>query len=128
MRVKYFRAKRNFYEYYIGELKTKFTNQEIFQGLHLHKQTDELKERRAEFMYSYLDYDNDRSIVRDRFVKEMNKKTTLKDIAETLDKLILDEKAEGAEYYNPATDYTPSTLKKDVTSYDLSWSGVLANS
>ena len=44
-------------------------------------------------MYNYLDYDNDRKKIRDKFLNEMNKKTTLKDIGETLDKLILDEKA-----------------------------------
>jgi hypothetical protein len=40
-------------------------------------------------MYQYFDYDNDRSKIRNRFIKEMNKKTTLKDIGDTLDKLIL---------------------------------------
>jgi hypothetical protein len=44
-------------------------------------------------MYSYYDYDNDRTRVRERFLKEMNRKTTLKDIGEALDKLVLDEKA-----------------------------------
>jgi len=36
-------------------------------------------------MYNYLDYDNDRVRIRERFIKEMNKKTTLKDIGELLD-------------------------------------------
>jgi hypothetical protein len=53
-------------------------------------------------MYNYTDYDNDRNNVRQKFIKEMNKKTTLKDIGDTLDKLILEEKAENAKYYDPA--------------------------
>ena len=57
---------------------------------------DKLREKRADFMYNYLDYDNDRRRVRDRFLKEMNKKTTIKDIGETLDKLVFNEKAETA--------------------------------
>lgn len=44
-------------------------------------------------MYNYLDFDHDRAKVRNRFLKEMNKRTTLKDIGETLDKLIYDSKA-----------------------------------
>ena len=56
---------------------------------------DEMIKRRAEFMYTYLDYDNDRVRVRNRFINEMNKKTTLKDIGESLDKFLIDERAEG---------------------------------
>lgn len=36
-------------------------------------------------MYNYLDYDNDRSEVRERFIKNYNKKTSLKDIGDILD-------------------------------------------
>ena len=56
---------------------------------------------RAEHMYNYFDYDNDRSRVRKRFLEEMDKRTTLKDIGEMLDKFILDEKAESFIYYDP---------------------------
>jgi hypothetical protein len=45
-------------------------------------------------MYNYMDYNNDRARVRDRFMKEMNKKTTLEDIGRELDKMLIDEKAE----------------------------------
>jgi hypothetical protein len=47
-------------------------------------------------MFNYADYDNDRARVKARFLKEVNKKTTLKDIGELLDKLILNEKTEGS--------------------------------
>lgn len=36
-------------------------------------------------MYDYFDYDNDRSRVRNRFIAQNDKKTTLKDIGEMLD-------------------------------------------
>ena len=54
--------------------------------------------RRAEFMYSYFDYDNDRSRVRERFVNDLHKKITLKEIGEQLDKFLLDERAEGLRF------------------------------
>jgi hypothetical protein len=44
-------------------------------------------------MYNYLDYENDRYKVRDRFVNHMNKKSGLEDIGRTLDKFVLDSKA-----------------------------------
>lgn len=43
---------------------------------------DEQIKRRAELMYDYFDYDNDRTKVRERFLKEAQKKTTLKDIGD----------------------------------------------
>jgi hypothetical protein len=41
---------------------------------------DEMVEPRVEFMYNYLDFYNDRHTVRERFVKEINKKTSIEDI------------------------------------------------
>ena len=51
-------------------------------------------------MYSYLDYDNNRHRLRDRFAEEMHKKTSLKDIGEKLDEFILDSKAQQLEYWH----------------------------
>jgi hypothetical protein len=53
-------------------------------------------------MYNYFDYDNDRIKVRERFLKEAEKKTTLKDIGDMLDKFIIDERADSLKY----TDFT----------------------
>ena len=50
-------------------------------------------------MYNYLDFDNDRSIVRDQFLNDVSKRVSLVDIGETLDKLIYDDKAKHAQYY-----------------------------
>lgn len=76
-------------------------------------------------MYNFLDYDNDRKQIRDKFLNEMHKKTTLKDIGETLDKLILDEKAATAQYVNPYEDTKIKYASKDSDSLDHLWSGKL---
>ena len=51
-------------------------------------------------MYNYLDYNNDRYRLREKFALEMHKKTTLKDIGEKLDEFILDSKAKEMKYWN----------------------------
>jgi len=56
---------------------------------------------RLDFMYTYLDYRNDRARVRQKFVSEMNKKATLEDIGGLLDKFVLDSKAGTGIYYDP---------------------------
>jgi hypothetical protein len=63
---------------------------------------DPVTKNRADYMFSYHDYDNDRSKAMAKFQKEMNKKITLKEIGEQLDKFILDEKASSAKYYDPS--------------------------
>lgn len=52
----------------------------------------DMKER-VEIMYSFDDIRHDRHVLRNRFLNEMNKKTTLKDIGAKLDEFILDSKA-----------------------------------
>ena len=61
-------------------------------------------------MYNFLDYSNDRSKVRNRFMKEMNKKTTLEDIGRLLDKFIIDEQAEGMKFLDPRNVKTANDL------------------
>jgi hypothetical protein len=50
-------------------------------------------------MYNYLDFKNDRYRVRERFVRHLNKKTTIEDVGTLLDKFVLDSKA-NSEYFN----------------------------
>ena len=57
-------------------------------------------------MYNYLDYKNDRHRVRERFLSEMNKKTTIQDVGYLLDELVLDSKANSTEFYDPAVHLT----------------------
>ena len=67
-------------------------------------------------MYNYLDYKNDRHRVRERFLKEMNKKTTIQDVGYLLDELVLDSKAENKDFYDPAKHLLeqPATAGKDL--------------
>ena len=63
---------------------------------------DKRMNQRLDFMYSYMDYDHDRKLVRDRFMKEVNKRVTLEDIGETLDQLTFASKADNYKHYNLA--------------------------
>ena len=66
----------------------------------LGEEYDKDMKERVELMYSYDDFKHDRHILRDRFLNEMNRKTTLKDIGAKLDEFMLDNKANMAQYYN----------------------------
>lgn len=54
---------------------------------------------KIEYMYNYLDFDHERETVRRKFLQEMNKRTTLEDIGESLDKLVIDSKAANWKHY-----------------------------
>jgi hypothetical protein len=55
---------------------------------------------KLDYMYNYLDFDHDRAVVRNKFLNEMNKRTTLADIGESLDKLVTDSKAASWKHYD----------------------------
>lgn len=104
----------------------KVTNTELETAYRYHQQMDPIIERRAEFMFSYHDYDNDRAKAVLKFQKEMDKKISLKQIGEQLDKFILDEKGDSAKYYDPTRpEETVKSASKDVTSFELTWTGRL---
>jgi hypothetical protein len=48
---------------------------------------------RVEFMYNMDDFTHERGRMRNKFVKEIHRKTSLEDIGRTLDKFVLDSKA-----------------------------------
>lgn len=108
----------------------KMTNRDLEEASFLHGEggKDEFMQKRLEFMYAYFDYDNDRARVRDRFIKEQNKKTTLKDIGEALDKFLLDERAESLRYTDETKngqDLSIPSATKDMKNLDFTWSGRL---
>ena len=78
---KYFVSK---FEYYMREKlnQIKLTQKDLEERYEERKIVDERIKRRADFMYNYGDYDSDRTKIRKRFIEEMNKKTTLKDIGD----------------------------------------------
>ena len=82
---------------------------------------------RLEFMYNYRDYENDRYQARERFSKEVSKRTNLRDVGKLLDKFILDDKAEMFHHYTPKEDLgaLPPSAKRDVDSRSLHWSAML---
>jgi len=60
-------------------------------------------------------------------LNEANKRTTLEDLGETLDKLVIDSKAKNWKHYKPHEHATlqPERPGKDYTSEDFQWSGKL---
>lgn len=55
----------------------------------------------------------------------MNKKTSIRDIGEILDEMILDEKAKNWRHYNIAEHHNVKSrnAQKDYSSEDFKWSG-----
>lgn len=51
-------------------------------------------------MYNYLDFNNERHEIREKFLNQMHKKTTVKDIGEKLDEFIYTSKAAIAENWH----------------------------
>jgi len=88
---------------------------------------DEDMNEKLDYMYNHLDFDHDRAKVRDKFLNEVNKRVSLKDIGETLDKLIYENKAENIQHYKLNEHYNLHSKRatKDFSSEDFKWSGRL---
>lgn len=69
------------------------TDMDLAQDESIAKEYDDWIRPRVEYMYDYMDFDNERARARQQFLNEMHKKTTLKDIGEKLDEVILSSKA-----------------------------------
>lgn len=126
LREKYFRAK---WKFYVREKmnQLKVTTSELESAAYQHSGPNGLDAqiaKRAELMYDFYDYDNDRARVRERFLKEANKKTTLKEIGETLDKFILEERADSLRYTDISRPLDEvKSASKDTNSFEMSWTG-----
>lgn len=123
---KYFQAKWEFYvKMKLDQLE--ITKKDLEEAAHIYDGPhgkDAMFKRRAEFMYSYFDYDNDRSRVRERFINDLHKKITLKEIGEQLDKFLLDERAEGLRFLDiTKDDKTVKSAAKDSSNFEMSWTG-----
>ena len=101
----------------------KLTTEEMLDQRSWADEHDDWIKRRIEFMYDYFDFDTERHKVRDKFVKEMHKKTTLKDIGEKLDEFILSSKAAQADYFHIGRHILeePSSPSKDKDETDFDW-------
>lgn len=80
--------------------QTRVSNAQLESEASYAEEYDRWIKDRVEFMYDYLDFDNDRSRIRSRFLEEMHKKTTVKDIGDKLDEFTLSSKAAIAEYWD----------------------------
>ena len=126
--TKYYRAK---WDFYVREKlqQMKVSSRELEETANYHggkDGKDAMIRRRAEFMYNYFDYDNDRARVRNRFIEAAHKRTTLKDIGESLDKFLLDERAEGLRYMDMNKDDSKvPSASKDTSSFEMTWTGRL---
>jgi len=89
---KYVKAK---YDFHIDAVlrRAKVSFKDLEEKTAVAKEWDDHMTPRVDFMYNYLDFYNDRHRVRERFVNEINKKTTLEDIGKHLDRFVLDSKA-----------------------------------
>lgn len=83
--------------------------------------------QKLDYMYDYLDYDHDRAKVRGKFLGEMNKKPSLADIGETLDKLHYESKAFNWKHYklNEHHNVLPKEPFKKYNAEWFKWSGRL---
>ena len=61
---------------------------------------DPLKREKLELMMKSLDNGSDMEKIRERYETKMLKRTTLEDIGDQLDKMILDEEALNARFYD----------------------------
>ena len=118
----YFDAK---WKWYIDKKMSqmKLSMKDIEEAKFHAEQYDPWIEKRVDFMYNYLDYDNDRRYLREKFAHEMHKKTTLKDVGEKLDEFILESKARTMDYWDPAKHILeqPDKATKDIDAAEFDW-------
>ena len=69
--------------------QTKVVTKEMAEEATIADDYDKWMTRRVEFMYDYLDFDNERAQIRNKFLDQMHKKSSLKDIGDKLDEFIL---------------------------------------
>lgn len=88
---------------------------------------DQWMSDKLDYMYDHLDYAHDRAKVRDKFLGEVNKRVTLEDVGETLDKMALDSKAAYAQTYQLEEHHSqqPRAATKAYSSADFTWAGRL---
>lgn len=76
------------------------TTNELEEEKAIAEEYDDWIRPRVEFMYDYMDFDTERAKIRTKFLDEMHKKTTLKDVGDKLDEVILSSKASMLEYWD----------------------------
>ena len=130
------RVKLTYYKAKLAFFEDCFQNQVRYRLLDFEKKREALEyedqqmDDKLEFMYDQLDFDHDRSKVRRKFLSEVNRRVSLDDIGETLDKLIYESKGENAQYYDLLRHHNQESraAARDYTSEDFNWSAKLLKS
>lgn len=127
--INYFKAKTQFFDDAF-ENQLQLTTEHFAEMEDNIRLEDERMEAKLDFMYNYLDFDSDRDRVRGKFLREMNKKTSLQDIGEVLDELVLEEKAKNWQHYKLHEHHNaqPARASEDYTTEDFKWSGKMLSS
>jgi ribosomal protein S9 len=117
------------WEHYVDQIfsQYKFLPVDLVEQYHKAKHDHEWMAPRVELMYSFGDYRYKRHEVRRKFIEEMHKKSTLEDIGESLDDIILDSKAKNGEYYVPKAHHfeVPEIASYNLGSRHFEWKGRL---
>mmetsp|Transcript_42729 Transcript_42729/g.65610 ORF Transcript_42729/g.65610 Transcript_42729/m.65610 type:complete len:433 (+) Transcript_42729:720-2018(+) len=123
--LNYYKSKAAFlHDCYFNALE--FVPIEAIKDIAVTEETDRLRKERIDHMFNYADFDADRTRARTKFLHEMNKRSSLADIGEHLDKLVIDEKARNLEHYDLSQrDEVPYYAKQDLSADDFKWSGKL---
>lgn len=84
IQLKYIRAK---WDHYLDQklAQIQITTKQLDHDLPYAEMHDQQMKARMEFMYDYMDFRSDRHRVRERFLKHVNKKSTIEDIGGMLD-------------------------------------------
>lgn len=120
----YYRTKLQFFEDSFDN-QMGYTTNKFFEEKSVIEEQDDWMSAKIDYMYNYMYFDHDRARVREKFLKEMNKRTTLLDIGEKLDKLVVDSKAANWKHYDLAENWNdePERASRDYHSTDFKWSG-----
>lgn len=121
LKMRLFEAKWNWTKDKVMKQK-KLTTMELLEEGDIADEHDAWVKDRVEFMYDYLDFNTERKQIRLKFLNEMHKKTSLKDIGELLDEFILTSKAGVAENFDAKHILEqPSSPQKEKSERDFDW-------
>ena len=111
------------WDHYVDQTLSRFKLRASEYDREIAEEVENDMKERVELMYSYDDIVHDRHILRNRFLHEMNKKTTLRDIGAKLDEFVLDSKANMGQYYqlNKTPFDVPNAATRDQTTVDFDW-------
>lgn len=97
--INYFKAKQQFLSDQV-ENQAQLTLMEYEQLAEKYTLEDKYTQSKLDYMYNFMDYDNERANVRQKYLQETNKRVDLRDIGEMLDDLVFENKAKLNKHYD----------------------------